>query len=182
MPDGVVDPVIGAAAADVIDACPHLIWLQPRFLAEDGGDGHDHARLAVATLGYLGLNPGPLYPAQGSVTQAFNGKNAGTVGRFHRDSASADGTAVEMNCASSAKRITAAKLGALHPQQIPQHPEQWHAGARLDRVLLAIDRHFDRHFSAFCSPPESAPLSQLAHECNAHHNGCIASCPDVLCP
>lgn len=51
---------------------------------------------------------------------------------------------IDMNCAGSAQRYTAAKLGSCQTDDVTQNPKEWHVVGDINLVLLAVDFQF-RH-------------------------------------
>src|SRR5262249_57568165 len=95
-----------------------------RVAGKEGGRGHDLARLAVAALNDLAVEPSLLDLCTGRrsadrldcrnrrVADAVDGSDAGT-----------GGGAIDMHGASATQRHAAAELCTGHAEHVAQHPE-----------------------------------------------------------
>src|SRR5882672_3868848 len=145
----------GAAATDVGDRGVDVRVGRLRLLLQERRDGHDHARLTVAALRHVVLDPGLLHLVQrGALRQAFDGRDLLPGSRADREGARADRRAVEMYGARPALGDAAAVFGAGEADLLADHPEQRRIGVDIDLVGLAIDGQ-SNHFSSFrnCKRP-----------------------------
>src|SRR5579863_3863844 len=94
---------------------------------------HDLARLAVAALDHLQLEPCLLHfgPRAGRA-DALDGGDCALADRAHGQEAGAHRRTVHMHGAGTALRYPASELGAGEPQDIAQYPEKRHIGGSID--------------------------------------------------
>ena len=134
------DARIGAAAADVGDCAGELLIGGMRICREEGAHRHDHARLAVATLRDLMIDPGLLNGAERAVCgEAFDGGDLRVGDRADGNAAASHGFAIHMNSTSAAGRDAAAVLCAGQAEFITNDPKQWRVGLDVDLVVYAVD-------------------------------------------
>src|SRR5215831_15253117 len=130
----------GAAAADVRDRGVDVGVGGLGLLLEQRCHRHDHARLAIAALRHVVLEPGLLHLVQVlALCEAFNGGDlrAADGGDGHR--ARADREAVDVNGARAALRDAAAVFRSGEADLLPNHPEQRRRRVDVDLVGFAID-------------------------------------------
>jgi hypothetical protein len=108
--------------------------------------GHDLARLAVAALHHIEIEPRPLqrstlrrrtYPldgGDGALADAADRRNAGST-RY----------AVDNHRAGAAQCNPAAELGTGHTKNVTQDPEQWGIALDLDLVRRPVDSDSEGH-------------------------------------
>ena len=102
-----------------------------RLVLQERRHRHDHARLAVAALRHLVLDPGLLHLVQRAAGgEALDGRDLLALGRGDGHHAGADRRAVEVHRARAALRDAAAVLGAGEARPAPGSPT---AGACWDR-------------------------------------------------
>src|SRR5712671_2985729 len=126
--DGLADPRIRAAAADVprhrlIDIGIRGRW----YLREQRSGGHDLSGLAVAALHDLQIEPGLLHLlAFRRLADGLDGGDRMPDGSAHRHHASPPRASVEVHGAGAAERDATAELGAVHAEQGAQDPQAAH--------------------------------------------------------
>jgi hypothetical protein len=87
-------------------------------------NAHDHARLAIATLWYVEIDPGELHGMHPVRRQAFDGGNRLTDRGRNRNTAGANRSVVDVQSAGPALRNATAEFSAREPKLIADHPEQ----------------------------------------------------------
>ncbi len=97
------------------------------------------------------VDPSLLHGGKPVGTQAFDGRDFGTLDRSNRRHATALRLPVHMNGASSALRDAAAEFGAGKPQFIADDPEQRRIRLDLEGVLHTIYLQLERHASSCVS-------------------------------
>ncbi len=130
----------GAAAADVGDRGVDVGVGRLRFRLEERRHRHDHARLAIAALRHVVIDPRLLHLVQGLARgQALDRGDLAVAhcadwygARAHRD-------AVHVHGAGAALRDAAAVLGAGEADLLADHPEQRRGRVDVDLVRLAVD-------------------------------------------
>src|SRR5262249_55225230 len=139
--DGLADPRIGAAAADVPRQCLVDIGVPGRrYLREQRGRRHDLTGLTVAALHDLHIEPRLLdLLADRGGADCLDGGDRMAYGGADRHYAGSPGNAIQMHRAGAAERDAAAELGAVHPEHVAQDPEQGHVRWDVDLVRLAVD-------------------------------------------
>src|SRR5882724_3780289 len=138
------DARVGAATADVGHRRVDVLVAGTAVLGEQRHRRHDLARLAVAALRDLVVDPGLLHRVQlAALREPFDGQHLLAGGGGHRHRARAHRLAVQVNGAGAALGDAAAEFGALHVEHVAQHPQQGHFGLDVDVVLLAVDGEFD---------------------------------------
>ena len=143
--DGAADPVVGTAAADVAHRRVDLLVARIAGALHQPGRGHDLARLAVAALGHVELEPGPLHRVRAVGRQPLDRRDHGARRGRHGQYAGAHRRAVEVHGARTALRHAAAELRALQTDDVAQHPQQRHVRLDVHRTRLAVDREADPH-------------------------------------
>ena len=137
--DGFTDLVVGATATDVGDGTVNVPVGRHGVALQQGGGRHDHARLAVAALGHVHLNPG-LLDRMGTVRgESFDGCYRLAHDFSHSDATGAYGTSVDMNGAGTALLDAASVLGAVELELIPQCPKQGRVCCHIDFILFPVD-------------------------------------------
>src|SRR5204863_5811196 len=113
----------GSTPTDVGDPRVDLRVGRLRLLLQERRHRHDHARLAVAALRDLVVEPGLLHLVQGpAVGQAFDGGDLLALGGGNGQHAGADRGAVEVHRTGAALRDTAAVLGAGETHLLTDRP------------------------------------------------------------
>src|SRR5262245_60113272 len=94
-----------------------------RSARQQRGGGHDLARLAVAALHDLAVEPGPLdLGACRCRADRLDGRDLRAADAVDWRNAGTNGDAVEVHGASAAQRHAAAELRAGHAEHVAQHP------------------------------------------------------------
>src|SRR6185437_5754185 len=138
--DGGADILISSAATDVeahdfIDI--GVGWL--RRFGEEGGDGHDLARLAVAALRDVSLNPGLLDGVEAVGGEAFNGGDVFALKAGDLYGAGAHRGSVDVDGAGAADGHAAAELGAGEAEGVAQNPEERCFGIDVNGLRFAVE-------------------------------------------
>src|SRR5713226_238929 len=121
--DSFTNAKIGPTATDVaghrgIDLGVSRMWL----VRQERRRGHDLARLAVAALNDLAVEPGLLdFGARRCRADRLDRCDLGFADAADRGYAGTRGDAVDMHGAGAAERLAAAELGAGHAQHVAQH-------------------------------------------------------------
>ncbi len=105
--------------------------------------GHDHARLAKATLRHLFCEPGALTGMGHVPRQAFDRDEAATFSLMRRDLTRSNRFAIFKNGARPANADTAAKLRAGESKRIADYPDERRIGIHVEDVARAIHRDGD---------------------------------------
>jgi hypothetical protein len=139
--DGLNNHGVGAATAQV---GAHLIddFLPARVgvASEQTCRPHYLARLAIAALCDLEINPGLLQWMIGIFRQALNRRDLFIRYRRHGRQAGVARRAVDMHRTSATLTDTAAEFGAGQFKVFPQHPEKRCGGLSIDVHNNAVDR------------------------------------------
>src|SRR2546428_8792121 len=151
MLDGLADARISAAATNVPRHRLVDIGVSGRRdLRQQRGGGHDLAGLTVAALDDLEIEPGLLDLLAGRRSaDGLDGGDRMSDRSAHRHHAGSPRHAVQVHGAGAAQCDAAAELGAVHPKQVAQGPEEGHVRVRVDLVRLAVDFQSD-HGLAEC--------------------------------
>lgn len=135
-----MDGVVGAAAAQVDHGCIDLRIAGFGRVLEQRRGCHYLARLAIAALSYLVLDPGGDHPfADGVGLDRLDGGDLTPHHTGHRGNAGAHHIAVHQHRTGAALGQAAAILGAGQPQVIADYPQQGRVGVRLDLIGLLVD-------------------------------------------
>ena len=116
------------------------------LLASSADSGHDLARLAVAALNDLAVEPGLLdlgarrCPPIASIVVISEVPTLSKAVMQERT-----GGAVEMHGAGAAERDPAAELCAGHAEHVAQHPEEWRVAIDIDAVCVPVDFNGEGH-------------------------------------
>jgi hypothetical protein len=125
--DRSANALIGSTAADIPrHAFANLFICRFGCLAEQRNRLHVLARLTVAALRNVVLNPRLLNGMEAVCSDAFNGCDIGACHGAHRRDAGANGFAVVVHGTSAAERYAASKLGSREHENIAEIPEQTH--------------------------------------------------------
>src|SRR5262245_6787954 len=145
--DRFADAPVGPAAADVAGHRIVDVGIGgTRVAREQRRGGHDLARLAVAALHDLAVEPGLLDPGAGrGRTDRLDRGDRGAADAVDGGDAGADGDAVDMHGAGAAQRQAAAELGAGHAEHVAQHPEERRVAVDIDAVGAAVDFDGEGH-------------------------------------
>src|SRR5689334_2264964 len=136
-----------SATADVGDRGVDVRVGRIRFVFQQRGGGHDHARLAIAALRHVVLQPGLLHLVQlPALREAFDGGDLLAGGRAHRKGARAHGRAVDVHGAGAALRDAATVFGASESDLLANNPQQRRIRVNVDLVRLAVDGETDHAF------------------------------------
>jgi hypothetical protein len=108
-------------------------------------NAHDHARLAIATLWYVEIDPGELHGMHPVRRQAFDGGNRLTDRGRNRNTAGANRSVVDVQSAGPALRNATAEFSAREPKLIADHPEQGSFRCYVDRMANSIHRKLYCH-------------------------------------
>src|SRR6266496_4156897 len=140
--DRLADAVIGTAAADVADLIEVGVGQRAALLSDLGDSGHDLARLAVAALRDVHLEPRLLHRVQilaDGGRQPLDGGDLVSGGDVpHLHGAGIEGLAFDVRRACPAHLETAAVLGSGDAEQVAQDPEQPDVVLDVDADLLAV--------------------------------------------
>ena len=111
--------IVGATATDVGDRAVNVPVGGNGVALQQGGGGHDHTCLAVATLGHVHLNTG-LLDRMGAVRgESFDGGYRLARDFTHSDATGAYGASVDVHGAGAALLDAAAVLGSVELEVIP---------------------------------------------------------------
>src|SRR5262249_12144239 len=114
--------------------------------------GHDLARLAVAALNDLAVEPGLLeLGARRGRADGLDRCDLGTADAVDRGDAGTGGDAVHMHGAGAAQRHAAAELGAGHAEHVAHDPKERRVTVDIDAMGVAVDFDGEGHgvFSFF---------------------------------
>jgi hypothetical protein len=110
------------------------------------GCRHDLTRLAIPALHNFKVQPGVLnLLASCGIPDCLNRRDCRFSDALDRGYARAYRLTVEMNCAGSAQRHAASKLGSGQPKDVAQYPEQWCVAVDIDYMIRSIDFDCVRH-------------------------------------
>src|SRR5262249_24856796 len=145
--DRLADARIGAAATDisrhrVIDIGVGGVWVG----RQQRRSRHDLARLAVAALWNLPVEPGFLdLGTRRGGGDRFDCPDLGVTNAVDRRDAGTGGSAVDVHCAGTAQRHAAAEFRAGHTEHVAQYPEQRSVVVDIDVVCVAVDFDGEGH-------------------------------------
>src|SRR6266550_4530751 len=118
---------------------------------EERRSGHDLARLAVAALNDLAVEPGLLdLGARRCRADRLDRRDLGSADAVDRSNAGTGGDAVDMHGAGAAERHAAAELRAGHAEHVAQYPQERSVAINIDRPIDAVDLDCGCHGS----PPD----------------------------
>src|ERR1700730_8375262 len=139
--DCFTDAQIGPAAADVARHGGIDVGVgRMRVACQQRRSGHDLARLAVAALHHLPVEPGLLdFPAHRGRADRLDCLDFGGANTVDRSDTGTSGDAVNVYSASAAERLAAAELRARHAQQVAQDPEERRVAVHIDAVCGPVD-------------------------------------------
>src|SRR6267378_2994848 len=139
--DGRADTHVGTAAANVschrrVDIGVAGLWCA----GQQSCCSHDLARLAVAALNHLGLEPGLLdFLSDCRLADGFDCRDRFATDRADRKYARANGLVVEMNGARTTLRDAATELRPRQAYDVAQHPQERHVRGNIRGMRLAVD-------------------------------------------
>src|SRR5256885_9863328 len=133
------DALVGPAAADVRHRRVDVSVGRTCSVGQQGGRGHDLARLAVAALGHVFGDPCALYAVRRSRRQAFDGGDALGADGGDRRHARARCDAVQVDGAGAALCDAASELRASQAERVAQDPQERCVGGEVDAVALTVD-------------------------------------------
>src|SRR5262245_51955854 len=138
---------IGPAAADIAGHRVVDVGIRrTRVAREQRRSGHDLARLAVAALRDLAVEPGLLdLGAPRCRADCLDGRDLGAADAVDGSDAGTSGDSVHMHGASAAERHAAAKLRASHAKHVAQHPQKRSITVNVDRTIDAVDLNRGGH-------------------------------------
>ena len=147
LPDRGADAWIRAAAADVAGHRGGDVGVRGiRVARQRRGRGHDLARLAVAALNDLPVEPGLLNPgARRCRADRLDRRDLGGADAVDRGDTGTGGDAVDMHGAGAAERHAAAELRAGQAEHVAQHPEEWRVAVNIDAVCVPVDFNGEGH-------------------------------------
>src|ERR1700736_6835152 len=147
--DRFANAYVGPAAADVARHGIVDIGVGRSGVAGDErGGGHDLARLAVAALNDLAVEPSLLdFRARRRRADRFDGGDLGRADAVDRRDAGAGANAAEVPGAAPPQPKAAAELRAGHAEHVAQHPQQRRVAVDVDGLNGAVDLDFVRHES-----------------------------------
>ena len=140
---GSQDADVARAAADVAaQVILHLLRGRVRRVLEQRGDGHDHARRAVAALeGALG-EKGLLHGMEAvALGEPLHGDHLAAARLVGEHGAAAHGRAAQEHGARAADLDVARALGPREPEPIAQDVEEQLLGPRAHADLAAVHAH-----------------------------------------
>jgi hypothetical protein len=135
--DGQAHARVGAAPAEVGDG-GDVRFGGPGLGGEQRRRRHDLARLAIAALRHVLLDPGLLHGMQALARQALDRDHAAVPDGAHRQRARSDRLSVQVHGAGPAQPGAAPVFGAREPQVVAEHPEERFFGIGLDDLALAV--------------------------------------------
>ena len=136
--DGAANPQVGPTAAEVARHGGVDLGIRGSgVLLEQGRGRHDLARLAVAALGDVFVDPRLLNGVEffGAFGQALDGADLAVSHTADADATGADGLAVEEDRAGSTLPDPAAVFGAHELKPIPEHPQEGRGGVEVGEFL-----------------------------------------------
>ena len=143
--NGVADPDIGAAAADV--ACHRgidVIVGGLRCVVQESSCRHNLPGLAVAALDDFLVEPRLLdLVTVGSVADRLDGRHSLCADGARGGLAGADRIAVDVNRTCATLGNTAAELRAAQPEDVAQNPQQRHVFRNIDVMAVAVHLYFE---------------------------------------
>src|SRR6266436_6038974 len=138
---------IGPTAADVAGHRVVDIGIRRMWVArKERRRGHDLARLAVAALNDLPVEPGLLdLGARRCRADGLDRRDVGGADAVDRGDTGTGGDADDMHGASAAERDAAAELRAGHAEHVAQHPQERGVTVDIDRPIDAVDLDLGGH-------------------------------------
>src|SRR5262249_4540454 len=107
---------------------------------------HDLARLAVAALNDLAVEPGLLdLRARRRRADRLDRRDRGGADAVDPGNTGTGGDAVDMHSAGAAERPAAAELRAGHAEHVAQHPQERGVAVDIDGPIDAVDLDRDGH-------------------------------------
>ena len=133
-----------AAAANVCDRLVDIGVGRLRLFVEEGGDGHDHAALAIAALRNVVLDPRFPHLVQDAVLgQPLDGGDLPADSIRDGDAAGTSGDPVDQHRASAALRNASAVLGSRQTNLLPDGPQKRHVRFDVDVVVSPLTLSLD---------------------------------------
>src|SRR5260221_3431906 len=138
---------IGPTAADVAGHRVVDVGIRRmRVAREQRRSRHDLARLAVAALNDLPVEPGLLdLGDRRSRADGLDRRDLGGDDAVDRGDTGTGGDAVDMHSAGAAERHAAAELRAGHAEHVAQHPQERDVTVDIDRAIDAVDLNRGGH-------------------------------------
>ena len=138
--DRLADAVVSAAAARIGDLGVDLRISRIWAFVKQRHNAHDHARLAVATLRYVEIDPGELHGMRPIRRQAFDGGHRLTDRGRDRNAAGANRLTVDVQSAGAALGNAAAEFGTCRAQADRGSPRaaEFQALRRLNAELHSL--------------------------------------------
>src|SRR5262245_3871378 len=155
---------IGTAATDIRNADIDVGIGRIGLLSQQGGGGHDLARLAVAALGYLFPEPGLLHRMLSVGSETLDRCDALPRDIAEFDRAGPRRYAIEMHRASATQADATPVLGAGESQLIAQYPQKRRFGLDVQSVGIAIDVD-GNHCLLLLATEATAPSRSAARRC-----------------
>src|SRR5215510_10403600 len=145
--DRLANARVGPTAADVARHGVLDVGIgRLRLARKECRSGHDLARLAVAALRDLAIDPGLLDPgARRGRADRLDGGDLGAADAVDRGDAGTRRLAADMHRAGAAQRHAAAEFRAGHAEHVAQHPEERGIAVDIDAVRAAVDFDSERH-------------------------------------
>jgi hypothetical protein len=138
--NGLAQPEIGAAAAQIVERLVDLNVGRVRDALQQIDHGHDLAGLAIAALRDILIDPRLLNRVQRvAIGQPLDRHHRATGDRRHRHDAGPRDRAIDMHRARPANTAPASEFRALEPGFAAQIPEQRHVFVAAERTLLSVD-------------------------------------------
>src|SRR3970040_2237135 len=135
---------VGTAAANVRHGRINFCIAGSRVAFEQGCNRHDHARLTIAALRHLVLDPRGLDRVQlKSRSQSFDGRHRAAGDAGYRYEAGPHGDAVDMHRAGAARADAATELRTGEASLLADRPQPRSVGRYLESRRCAVQREFD---------------------------------------
>src|SRR5215831_10206166 len=155
------DPLVRTTPADVGDFTVNLAVGGVRVPGEQSCDGHNLARLTVATLWHIVLDPGALYRMRAVRRQTLNSGDLAVEHGADRQHTGAHCPSIDMDSAGTALRNAAAVLCASQANAIAQDPQQRSRWLSVGLIRFAIHAQ-GNHCSLLLLGSLSVPLTPWA--------------------
>jgi hypothetical protein len=156
--DRFADADIGPTAADVAGHRTIDVGVvRMRIVRQQGGRGHDLARLAVAALNDFMVEPCLLnLPAGRRIANCLDRGDRRAAYAIDCCDAGADRASVQMNRACATECHAAAELGAGHAEHVAQHPQERGVTVDINGMSRSVHVYCIRH-----SPPPALDRGYL---------------------
>src|SRR5437763_1630414 len=139
------DAHVGGAAADIGQLAVNVRIARIDMAAQQVGDRHDHAGLAIAALRNVELDPSLLHGMVAAKRKSFDRGDLFVLRHDDRHDAGARGGAVDMHGAGAAQSDAAAELASGEAEMLAHHPQQRHVFGAVEFGRLPVDGKLHRH-------------------------------------